>query len=217
MKRNRYTRARRLIHWAIAATLLFTLITIFLRATWMNKENIAEIITKELSLINLEVSKDEAVSIAKSIRSPMWEWHVYSGYLLIGLYTIRMFVFMVQGVPFRNPISRSASKREKFQSWNYIFFYLLLFASLSSGFLIEHGPDSIHHLMEELHEYSLYWLLLFIVLHFMEVLLLELGEKKGIVSKMISGKNKQNKGKSGKSRNGKRRKKRSRSSQDSLD
>ena len=224
MKKNRYTRSRRFLHWAIALSLLFTLMTIFLRLTWMNKNTVAEIMTNELSRLDVKINEDQAVSIAKSIRSPMWEWHVYSGYLLIALYCIRMFVFMVQGVPFRNPISRTARSREKFQSWTYILFYFLLGASLTTGMLILYGPESTHHLMEELHEKSLYWLLVFIILHFMGVLLLELGEKKGIVSKMISGKNKRNNGKRGSHRNGnssesrgRGRKKQYRSSGDTMD
>ena len=223
MKKNRYTRARRFLHWAIALALLFTLMTIFLRLTWMNKNTVAEIMTNELSRLDVKINEDQAVSIAKSIRSPMWEWHVYSGYLLIVLYCIRMFVFMVQGVPFRSPISRTARSREKFQSWTYILFYLLLGASLTTGVLILYGPDSTHHLMEELHEKSLYWLLVFIILHFIGVLLLELGEKKGIVSKMISGRRRDNRkvssrsnGDRSKSRGG-RKKKRYRSSRDTSD
>ena len=224
MKKNRYTRARRLLHWAIALALLFTLMTTFIRLTWMNKNTVAEIMTNELLMLDVKINDEQAVSIAKSIRSPMWEWHVYSGYLLIVLYCIRMFVFAVQGVPFRNPISRTARRREKFQSWTYILFYLLLGASLTTGMLIVYGPDSTHHLMEELHEKSLYWLLLFIILHFMGVLLLELGEKKGIVSKMISGRSRsgnesrgsRSKGNSRRS-SGKRRKKRYRSSGDTMD
>jgi hypothetical protein len=99
----------------------------------------------------------------------------------------------------------------------------LLGASLTTGVLILYGPDSTHHLMEELHEKSLYWLLVFIILHFMGVLLLELGEKKGIVSKMISGRRRDNQkvssrsnGDRSKSRGG-RKKKRYRSSRDTSD
>ena len=194
----------------------------------MNKNTVAEIMTNELSRLDVKINEDQAVSIAKSIRSPMWEWHVYSGYLLIVLYCIRMFVFAVQGVPFRNPLSRTARSREKFQSWTYILFYLFLGASLTTGVLILYGPDSTHHLMEELHEKSLYWLLVFIILHFIGVLLLEFGEKKGIVSKMISGKNRRDNRRRGSSSNddrserrgerrGERRKKRSRSSRDTSD
>ena len=41
--------------------------------------------------------------------------------------------------------------------------------------------------MEEIHELSIYYLLAFIVIHFSGVLMAELGNQKGIISRVISG------------------------------
>ena len=83
-----------MLHWAIAFSMLFMLLTIFLRLNWMNKHNMADIMTAGLNELNLSIGEDEAISIAKSIRRPMWNWHVYIGYVLVGLYCLRMILMV---------------------------------------------------------------------------------------------------------------------------
>ena len=49
MENKNYSKVYRIIHWAIAISFILLLITIFLRLTWMNKHNVAEIIGNYLS------------------------------------------------------------------------------------------------------------------------------------------------------------------------
>jgi cytochrome b len=58
---------------------------------------------------------------------------------------------------------------------------------LITGLLISFGPKTIKHDVEELHEMSIYYLVAFLVLHLGGVLLAELTNQKGIVSRIISG------------------------------
>ena len=44
MEKTHYSKIYRILHWAIAFTFILLLITIFLRLTWMNKNNVAAII-----------------------------------------------------------------------------------------------------------------------------------------------------------------------------
>jgi cytochrome b561 len=73
------------MHWAIALCVFILLLTIFLRLTWMNKENVADIIQNYLAATGTTLSRDELIVLAKQIRKPMWDWHIYAGYVLTGL------------------------------------------------------------------------------------------------------------------------------------
>ena len=48
MENKSYSTIYRIMHWAIAFTLLFILFTIFLRLTWLNRETVANIIKANL-------------------------------------------------------------------------------------------------------------------------------------------------------------------------
>ena len=187
METRKFTIAFRLMHWAIALSIVLLLITIFLRMNWMNKDQMAGIIDANLKTLNISLTQDQLIKMAKQIRKPMWDWHIYIGYVLIGLYGLRMILPFFGQMKFRNPFSKTATLKEKIQAWIYIVFYFFLGITLITGLLIEVGPKSFKASLEAVHTLSLYYLIPFIVLHFGGVLLAELGTQKGIISKMISG------------------------------
>lgn len=188
MNTKRFNLASRLIHWAIAFTFLYLLLTILLRLGWMNKNSVGEIISNGLAKKDVTVDKDTAGTIAKQVRRPMWETHELAGYIMIGLYVIRVIITYLQGTTFPNPFKQEGlSGKDKFRFWVYIVFYICLFGSLITAMFMEYGPDSIRHTMEELHEKSLYYMVVFIVLHIGGVLMADGGKEPGIISKMVSG------------------------------
>jgi cytochrome b len=65
---------------------------------------------------------------------------------------------------------------------------VLLGITLITGLIIVLGPKEYKHSMETIHVKALYWLLAFIFVHFTGILIAEFGHMKGIVSKMINGK-----------------------------
>lgn len=170
--------------------MLFLLLTIFLRLTWMNKVNVSNIIQDFLAESNLKMSEDDSITLAKQIRRPMWVWHIYIGYVLVGLYVVRLILPLFGEMKFPNPFLKGLNLKEKFQNWVYIVFYFCVAVSLFTGLMIEFGPENMNELMEEIHVLSIYYLLAFIVLHFGGVLLAELGDQQGLVSRIISGKRK---------------------------
>jgi len=88
----------------------------------MNKDHFGEILSESLAKKGLYISTANAASIGKDLRKPMWNYHVLTGYVLIGLYLIRMAITWYQGFAFTNPFSKQASLKEKFKSWVYIVF-----------------------------------------------------------------------------------------------
>ena len=175
------------MHWAIAISFMLLLITIFLRLTWMNKNNVSDIIQEYLKDQDMVLTQDQSIVLAKKIRKPMWEWHIYLGYVLTGLMIVRMLLPLFGEMKFQNPLAQNLSTKDKFKKWTYVVFYVCVIVSLITGLFLEFGPESLEHTMEDIHVLSLYYLIPFLVIHLAGILMAEFTEDKGIVSRIISG------------------------------
>ena len=192
METRNYSKVYRILHWLIALTFILLLLTIFLRKTWMEKNHVAGIIQDFLGDNgHTALSEDEAILLAKKIRKPMWNWHIYFGYVLTGLYCIRLALPFFGEMKFSSPFKAELDSKTKFQFWVYLVFYVCTAISLITGLFIEFGPKNLKDLMEEIHVLSLYYLLGFMVLHFGGVLLAECTTQKGLISRIISGSKKE--------------------------
>lgn len=189
MENRTYSAIYRIMHWAMALCIIFLLITIFLRLTWMNKENVADIIQNYLSTKSVALSRDEIIVLAKQIRKPMWSWHIYTGYILTGLFSLRLLLPFFGAMKFSNPLRKGLPLKAKFQYWAYIIFYLGLAISLATGLIIEFGPKTLKKPVEEIHVLSLYYLIPFLIVHIGGVILAEFSNQPGIVSRIIRGGN----------------------------
>jgi cytochrome b561 len=184
-----YSRALRIVHWLIAGVFLFIMLTIFLRQNWMNKDHIGMILRSELLKRNIELSGKEASLIGKSIRAPMWQWHTVAGYILLGLYLIRMIVLKVEGATFENPFKAGITGKDRLKSTIYLLFYLCFATSLLTGILIVWAKQwhDLHKIAVRIHILSMYYAVAFVVLHLEGLAFAELGKNKGIISRMIHG------------------------------
>ncbi len=180
--RTSYTLLDRILHWALAFSILFILLTVFLRLNWMEKNHMAAILTDGLSNIDIDITKEQAIKIAKQIRKPMFDWHLTIGYIAAGIFVLRI----IYNATKKNLYNPKTSK-EKFQLWVYRGFYILLGFTLISGLMIKFGPDFLHDVSEEIHKLTLFYIIPFLILHFSGIIIAEFGSKKGIVSKMIGG------------------------------
>jgi len=192
MEMTKYSKLYRIIHWVIAVSFLLLLITIFLRLTWMNKYNVAAIIQEYLSDTGQNLSQEQLIVLAKEIRQPMWNWHIYLGYILTGLFSLRFILPLFGKMNFQNPFGKNLSTKEKFQKWTYIIFYVCVVISLATGLIIEFGPKELKKPMEEIHVLGIYYLIGFIVLHVAGILIAEFTDQKGIISRIVSGSKKGN-------------------------
>jgi cytochrome b561 len=176
------------MHWAIAFCFLFLLLTIFLRLGWMNKNNMALIMKDSLSANGVQLNEDQLLDMAKKVRKPMWQWHIWIGYALVALYSIRLLLPFFGEMRITNPLKDGHSTKQKIQFWTYLVFHICVSISLITGMLIVWGPESIKDLTEEIHVLSIYYLISFIFLHFGGIILAELSNQKGIISRIINGK-----------------------------
>ncbi|MBK8506105.1 MAG: cytochrome b/b6 domain-containing protein [Saprospiraceae bacterium] len=187
MENTKYSKVYRIIHWLIAISFLLLLITIFLRLTWMNKFNVAAIIQDYLSGTDQVLSQEQLIDLAKKIREPMWNWHIYIGYALVGLFSIRFILPAFGRMKIQNPLGKTLSTKMKFQKWTYIIFYFCVIVSLATGLIIELGPTEFKRSMEEIHVLGIYYLIAFIGIHLAGVIIAEFTDQKGIISRIVSG------------------------------
>jgi cytochrome b561 len=187
MEKTKYAKVYRIIHWTIAVSFLLLLITIFLRLTWMNKYNVAAIIQDYLNGTDQILSQEQLIALAKKIRQPMWNWHIYIGYVLVGLFSIRFILPVFGHMKIQNPFGKNLSTKMKFQKWIYIIFYFCVIFSLATGLIIELGPKEFKKPMEEIHVLGIYYLIAFLAIHWAGVLIAEFTDQKGIISRIVSG------------------------------
>lgn len=187
METVKYSKTYRIIHWAIAVTFLLLLITIFLRLTWMNKYNMADIIETYLGGTDQSLSREQLIVLAKQIRKPMWNWHIYFGYVLVGLLSLRFILPFFGTMKFQNPLAKNLSFKQKFQKWTYIIFYVCVVVSLVTGLIIELGPKILKKSMEEIHVLGIYYLIAFIAVHIGGIIIAEFTNQKGIISRIVRG------------------------------
>lgn len=185
---RRYDLTHRFLHWGIAIAMSFMLLTILLRLGWMNKFHVAELLNEQLGARGIWLEEAERIKIAKEIRKPMWNWHIYSGYALTVLFTLRLVYNRLTHRGFNSPFRKDVRLHDKIASWTYFLFYLFVFGSLATGLLIEHGPRDWKKSLESIHEWSLYYLIAFILLHFAGLLVSERSTESQKVRKMLAGK-----------------------------
>jgi cytochrome b561 len=133
------------------------------------------------------LTQEQLIVLAKKIRQPMWDWHIYIGYVLVGLFSIRFTLPAIGQIKFQNPLSKELTRKEKLQKWTYLIFYGCVIISLVTGLIIKFGPKEFKNPMEEIHVLGIYYLVAFIVMHLGGVLIAEFTDQKGIFSRIVSG------------------------------
>lgn len=187
MQARYFDRTFRLMHWLLAILMFLLLGTIFLRLTWLEKYSVAEIINTYAADQQVEISQEQAVILAKKIRKPMWQWHIWLGYAITAVYVLRMLLPLFGRMRFASPKQAGLDAKTRFQYWVYLVFYVLLGASLCTGLLIEFGPDAWHEAVEEAHKLSIYYFITYMALHLGGVFLAEFTHLPGLISRVISG------------------------------
>lgn len=137
---------------------------------------------------DIEITQEAAKAVAKSIRAPMWEWHIIFGYLLAGLILFRIFIYLKEGMSYKN----FSSLHKRGITILYTIFYLLIIFMALSGISMHLGSDiglsdNLIHSIKEIHESVAWFFVFFVPLHIGGVVVADLTNEKGLVSRMISG------------------------------
>ena len=182
----------RIWHWLHAFVILGLLATVFLRKTFLSWRTNSEILSSELSSMNIDVSVEQAKILAKAVRAPMWEWHILLGYGLAFLLLARIVLFFTKSGK-RNYLDiKSSTLHKKMVKVGYVGIYVILSFMAISGLSI-HFYEELTLLKEtaksikEVHELVFNAVWIFVLLHIVGVVLADNSDEKGLVSDMING------------------------------
>lgn len=187
----KFTLSFRIWHWLNAIIVLGLLGTVFLRKTFLNWRDNSEILIQELSQMGIEISIEQATILARAVRAGMWEWHIYLGYVLVGLVLYRIYIYFNNKEPSKE--FKSLTLHKKIVNISYYILYLVVFFMSISGLVI-HFHDligiskEIAHDIKDVHEFVYNYVLIFVVFHFLGVVIADNTNEKGIISSMINGK-----------------------------
>lgn len=182
----------RVWHWVHATVILGLLGTVFLRKTFLSWRTNSELLTQKLSEINIEVTSDQAKTLATAIRAPMWEWHIILGYAFAVLVVWRLLLFFTKSGKTNYQNFKEKTLHKKMVTLSYIIFYAVLLFMAMTGLTIHFyealslTKDTAHDI-KELHELVYNAVLIFVPLHIIGVIVAESRDEKGIISDMIHG------------------------------
>ena len=195
----------RLWHWLNAIVISGSLLTVLLNSTLLKTKKNAVSIKANLQASGVTVTDGQARSVAHEMSDKVWMIHTYFGYILAALLLFRLLLefFQFADQKFIRKISqayhqyqtvkkhRELSKHEFWVKTIYAVFYLMLLTMVLTGLCLAFEDDvpllkSIHA-FRQIHAFTMYLILAFIIVHIVGVFLAERKDSSGIVSDMING------------------------------
>ena len=182
----------RVWHWVHATVVLGLLGTVFLRKTFLSWRDNSEILSQKLLTMDIEVSSEQAKVLAKSIRAPMWDWHIILGYGLAFLLIWRIALFFTQSGKQNYQNLKKETLHKKAVKLGYIAIYAILAFMTISGLVIHFYKElsilkDTAHNIKEVHELVYNAILIFVPMHIVGVFIAENQDEKGILSDMVNG------------------------------
>ena len=182
----------RIWHWVNALVVIGLLGTIFLRETFLNVKENTHIITEKLLTFGITLTPEQAKIVAKGIFAPMWNWHIYLGYVFAALVLYRIALFFTPSGK-QSFCFKELDLHHKAVSAGYIVIYAALFFMALSGLIINFYQElgllkESAYDIKELHEAVYNVILIFVPLHVAGVIVADIRDEKGIISNMIHGK-----------------------------
>jgi len=204
-KVKKYSSGIRLWHWLNAIVISGSLITVLLNSTLFKTRANAGFIQSQLKSAGASVTTDQARAAAHAISDKIWDIHVYFGYTLAALLLLRIITEFFQLADqklirkiktayhqyFVIKKERELSKHEFWVKTLYAIFYLMLLTMVVTGLCLAFEDDvpwlkSIHPI-RQVHSFTMYLIIAFIVVHLAGVFLAERKDSRGIISDMVNG------------------------------
>ncbi len=202
---RKYSLPLRLWHWLNAIVITGSLLTVLLNSTFLSSKDNTDFIKTRLQSKGATITSDQAKSVAHGLSNKVWEFHTYLGYTLAGLLLLRLLLEFFQladqrlmrkiKVAYRQYYvikkQRELAMHEFLVKSLYGLFYLMITVMAVTGLCLAFEDDypvlKSMHFIRQIHGFTMYLIIGFIVLHIGGVLLAERKEQKGIVSDMING------------------------------
>ncbi len=202
---KKHSSSIRLWHWLNAIVITGSLLTVLLNSTLLKTKKNAVSIKANLAQAGVTVTDGQARSVAHELSDKVWMIHTYFGYTLAALLLFRLLLefFQLADQKFIRKLKsayhqyqtakkhRELAKHEFWVKTIYAVFYLMLITMAITGLCLAFEDDApllkSIHAFRQIHAFTMYLILAFIVVHVVGVLLAERKDSQGIVSDMING------------------------------
>lgn len=197
-----YRAPLRFWHWASALLISLQLVTILFQKVIVDSRSAIP----ELNASGKMVSVPQARELAHIISDRIWAWHIYFGWALVALWVFRLGLQLTGPSELRfsarlmeilrryrlaPPADKSKAGKILFAKTTYALFYLFLTLMVATGVILIYEDvswlKSVQDLAKEIHEFTMYLIMGFIVLHVVGVVWAETKEDHGLVSRMVGG------------------------------
>jgi cytochrome b561 len=203
---KKYSFSLRLWHWLNAIVITGSLLTVLINSTLLDDRSNGAFIKNELQKAGSAVTDKQIQPVAHAMSDNVWGIHVYFGYALVTLLVFRLVLefFQLADKKLMRVIKTAyhhyfITKKQRELAWHelivktlYAIFYLMLITMAVTGLFLAFEDffepyKSIRNSVKDVHGFTMYLILGFIVIHILGVLLAERKDSKGIVSDMING------------------------------
>ena len=204
-QQKKYSSALRFWHWLNLLVILGSFLTVTLLGTILDRRESTAFIQQKLQKAGATVTNEQARAASIGIRDEVWQIHIYCGYTLAALLLFRLALEFFNATDqklirkikaayryyFVLKKERKLARHELFVKLLYVLFYLMLLVMAITGICLSFEDDvpalKNMHFIREIHEFTMYLILGFIIVHLAGVYLAEHRDSKGIVSDMING------------------------------
>jgi Ni/Fe-hydrogenase 1 B-type cytochrome subunit len=202
---KKHSSSLRLWHWLNALVITGSLLTVLLNSTLLKTKKNMAAIKANLHNSGVTVTDGQARSVAHELSDKVWMIHTYFGYTLAALLLFRLLLefFQLADQKFIRKMKsayhqyqttkqhRELSKHEFWVKTIYAVFYLMLLIMVLTGLCLAFEDDvpllkSIHA-FRQIHAFTMYLIIAFIIVHVAGVFLAERKDSSGLVSDMING------------------------------
>lgn len=205
VRTKKYSASIRLWHWASAVVITGSLLTVLINSTVLKPWSNAGLIADKLKEKGVNVTDEQTRSVAFALSDKVWAIHIYLGYTLAALLLFRLVLefFQLADQKLIRKIktarrsfllrqeNRAAARNEMLIKTLYAVFYVLLMVMVITGLSLAFEDDipALHsmHFIRDIHEFTMYLIIGFIIIHLAGVFFGERKKHKGIVSDMING------------------------------
>lgn len=180
-------------HWFNSIVIFGLLGTVLLRKTFLSWRTNSALIEEKLKAAGTTITPELAKDIAVSIRNPLWDWHIYLGFALCGLFLGRVLIaiFVEKKWPGIHDYKKTGLHYSAVKV-GYAFFYLATALMITTGLLLTFKADlnlskDFVSNIKEIHEFMMWFFVVFVAGHILGVVIAEIRNDSGIVSDMIHG------------------------------
>lgn len=193
---KKYSLGMRLWHWGNGFLITAQLVTILFISVIVNTKTLRPAFRQALQKSGVTLDEQQARSLAHIVSERIWDWHIYFGLALAAFLVWRIVLVFAQpaalGFGARLQEARQEGGSALFAKYTYIAFYLMLVVQVITGLLLVYGDNlglarDAEHSIKEVHEFNMYLIIGYTLLHIVGVVRAEIVERAGPIGSMIHG------------------------------